>query len=218
MTFPKKFHYTDGGNTDSDQTNYSDNTASELEFKSMVTGHTVTFKAFITEFQQQFSSTWNSEEVFGRMDPIATFQGTNRSVSVGWTIPAGGLNEAKNNAQMINALATMLYPAYSSGQVEVDSVVVTTASSISRPPLIKIKFANLIQGTDGQGLLGYVDGFTFTPDLEMGMFIEGKQQYPKTYTISCQLNVLHQHDIGFDSNNEWLDGQGYKKWIFGDDS
>ena len=220
MAFPTSFHYNQAkGQKDSRQDNYAQGTASELTFKSMVTGHTATFKAFITEFSQRFDSTWNSEEVFGRMDPIATFQGTKRSVSLGWLVPAESLGVAKNNMSMINGLVTMLYPAYTSTDLTVDGETLTNASSIAKPPLVKIKYANLIDSNNGSdGLLGYVDGFNIQPDLEAGQFVENKMHYPKVYTITCNFNVLHQNDVGFDNNNQWLDGEGYKKWVFGESS
>lgn len=218
MAFPKKFHYNEAnGPKDSAQDAYAVKTASELQFKSMVTGHTVTFKAFITDFSQQFSSNWNSEDVFGRMDPIATFQGTKRNISLGWLVPAEGLGVAKNNMAMINALSTMLYPGYTGDTMMVDGEALTNASSIAKAPLIKIKYANLITSNNGDdGLLGYVDGFTINPDFEAGEFIEGDNHYPKVYTISCGFTVLHQNDVGFDNNGDWIDGEGYKKWVFGE--
>ena len=217
MSFPT-FHYNKHGAAQGTQETYANKTSSELVFQSMVTGHTVTFKAFLTQYSQRMDTSWNTEEVFGRMDPLATFQGTRRSISLGWAVPSGFLKEAKNNALMINGLVTMLYPGYSKNNVEVDGTNVTTASSIARPPLLKIKFANLINSSDGDGLLGYVDGFSVDPDLEMGMIIDPKGgQYFKVINITCNFNVLHQHDLGFNTENEWLDGEGYKNWIFGVD-
>lgn len=215
MAFPKKFHYEDSKSA-THQKIYANKTASELVFKSMVTGHTVTFKAFVVDFNQQMQSTWNTEEVFGRMDPLATFQGTKRSISLGWVVPSVNISEAKNNAKMINGLVAMLYPGYSKDSVKVDGTTVTSASSIARPPLIKVKFANIIRSAnDEDGLLGYIDGFGINPEINLGMFIEDKNQYFKSYSITCNFNVLHQHDVGFNSDNEWLDGDGFKNWIFG---
>jgi hypothetical protein len=218
MAFPT-FHYNKAeGPRDSTQDEYAKGTASELQFKSMVTGHTVTFKAFITNFGQQFQSTWNSEDVFGRMDPIATFQGTKRTISLEWVIPAESLGVAKNNMAMLNGLGTMLYPGYTGDKLRIGQETLTNASSIAKPPLIKIKYANLITSSNGDdGLLGYVDGFNITPDLDVGSFIEGENHYPKAYSVSCNFTVLHQNDLGFDNNGNWIDGDGYKKWIFGEE-
>lgn len=51
----------------------------------------VLFYAFLTDFSQNYTSNWQTEEVFGRTDPIATFQGTKRSVTLAWDIPAAEL-------------------------------------------------------------------------------------------------------------------------------
>ena len=97
----------------------------------------------------------------------------------------------------------------------VDGNTFTTANSISKPPLIRLSYANLIQSADGSGLLGWVDGFNVQPNLEMGFFIENKMQYPKVYTMSCNFNVLHEHDLGWNDSSEWI-GEGADKFPFGD--
>jgi hypothetical protein len=191
-----------------------------LTFKSVVSGHMVTFVAFLTDYSQNFSSNWSSEEVYGRADPLATYQGTKRTISLAWDVPARSISEAKNNMRLINSLVAMLYPGYSSQPVTQGEQSIINASSISRSPLIKVKYKNLIQdaNSDTEGLLGYVDGFSVNTNLDMGMFDQdGDNVYPKVFSISCNFNVLHQHDLGFDKNNEWLDGDAYKKFVFGDE-
>jgi hypothetical protein len=180
----------------------------------------VTFVAFLTDYSQNFSSNWSSEEVYGRADPLATYQGTKRTISLAWDVPARNISEAKNNMRLINSLVAMLYPGYGSQPVTQGEQSIINASSISRSPLIKIKYKNLIQdaNSDTEGLLGYVDGFDVNTNLDMGMFDEdGGNVYPKVFSISCNFNVLHQHDLGFDKNNQWLDNDGYKKFVFGDE-
>ena len=166
-----------------------------------------------------FQSSWDTEEVYGRMDPIGTFKNTRRTITIGWTIPAGSIAEAKSNFSAIRSLTSMLYPGYSAGQVEVvtgeQTQTFTTANSISKPPLIRLSYANLIKGADGDGLLGWVDGINIQPNLEMGFFIEGKSQFPKTYTMNCNFNVLHEHDLGWKSDGTWI-GTNSSKFPFGD--
>ena len=194
--------------------NVSDNIAKNqtgpLTFKSMVSGHTVEFKAFIESLTTSFKSNWNTENVYGRMDPVATFQGTQRTIQLSWTIPAASVKEAKRNLAAIASLSTMLYPGYTANQIKVTDTTgestLTTANSISRSPLMKIKFANLIRAKDGEGLLGYCDGFDHQIDIPMGFFIDNQKMYPKVIKISCNFTVLHQHDLGFNNNNDWIGG------------
>ncbi len=197
-------------------TAYAKSTGSKITFESTINQLLIVeFKGFITEMSDNFQSSWETEEVYGRMDPIGTFKSTKRTISLGWTVPAASIKEAKSNFQAMRSLTAMLYPGYSANQVLVDGNTFTTANSISKPPLIRLSYANLIQSADGSGLLGWVDGFNVQPNLEMGFFIENKMQYPKVYTMSCNFNVLHEHDLGWNDSSEWI-GKGADKFPFGD--
>ena len=83
-----------------------------IQFTSVIDGSSVKFKAFLTAFDDQFSSEWNSEQVYGRNDPIQTFQGTTRKIQIDWDCPAGSIWEAKTNMANAALLVRMLYPGY----------------------------------------------------------------------------------------------------------
>ena len=186
-----------------------------LEFTSMITGHKVEFKAFIESLTQSFKSSWNTENVYGRMDPVATFQNTQRTISISWTIPAASSGEAAHNLQAITALTMMLYPGYQGNKISLDNEVIVTANSISKPPLIKMKFANLIRSKDNDGLLGYIDGFDHQIEIGMGFFInKDKMMFPKVIKMTCNFTVLHQHDLGF-KDESWITEGEKDKWIYG---
>lgn len=191
-------------NSSDKSSEYATRTGALLEFKSMISGVNVIFKAFLTDFSQNFASTWNAENVFGRMDPIPTFDNTKRTISVGWDIPSYDITDAKNNLHKCSVLVQMLYPNYSAtqnytpqGQDE-GSFSATLANSLTKPPLLKLKFANLIStstpGTD-DGLLGWVDGINWQPKLDEGMFAHNGKFYPKVISLSCTFNVLHQENL-----------------------
>ena len=55
----------------------------------------VTFKAFVTSYQDKFASEFNTEDVYGRMDPIQTFKTTKRNISLGWDVVSASAREAK---------------------------------------------------------------------------------------------------------------------------
>ena len=59
----------------------------------------VSFYAFITSFSDSMNSSWNEEQVYGRPDPIGTFQNTTRKISLAFDVPAGDIIEAKINLQ-----------------------------------------------------------------------------------------------------------------------
>ena len=70
------------------------------------------FLAFVNEFSEQFSSAWDSEQFYGKSEPIIGFKNTKRMLSLGWQAPASNIDEAKANLIEIDKLTKMLYPAY----------------------------------------------------------------------------------------------------------
>jgi len=184
--------------------NIAKNKQAKLVIKSMLRNKEVQIPAFLTSFTQTFASTWNEEDVYGRMDPIATFQNTKRSISLGFDLPAGTQKTAKHNLKQCDLLAQFLYPGYKE-QPEQGKSPKIESQVISRPPLVSVKFANLIS-SGGGGQLGYLSGLEWTPVLEMGMFANGKSLYPKVISLSFTLNVLHQATKGLNENNTWISG------------
>ena len=162
-----------------------------LIIEHVPTGLPVTFKAMLTRFEDQFTSNWNSQSVYGRMDDIHTFQNTKRSMNVGFVVPAFDAEDARCNLSKIASLAQKLYPKYSGDASNV--------STISNAPLLRIKFANFIRDarTSGGGLLGKTNGFSFAPVLEDGFFDYPNLLYPKTINVNFTFDVLHEHVVGW---------------------
>lgn len=169
-----------------------------IDIFSVSTGDSVRFKAFVENFSDNFSSEWNSESVLGRMDGIATFKSTKREITTDFNVPASSIEESELNLKKISALIQYLYPNY-------QTVEQSKASTMVSAPLVKIKFANLIMDTskagltaEEAGLLGYLGGITYSPNLEMGTFIKDGNLLPKTYKVSLKFSVIHTTPLGFD--------------------
>lgn len=186
----------------------------------------VSFKAFVTEYSDAFSSDWKKDLVYGRMDPIATFGGTSRTINVSWGIPSFSRQESVINLARVTSLINMLYPVYNDH---------LGAGQINTAPLLKLKFGNLISDQAGtyaninggvvtNGLLGWLDGVTFAPDMDAGFFDPGDDDwdqylqyntavaggsyrnvignlYPMIVNLNCKFNVLHQHKLGWRKKN-----------------
>ena len=161
----------------------------------------VRFKAFLTEYSDKFASTWTPEKVYGRLDPIQTFQDTQRTISLGWKVPSAGLQEAKENIARASKLMRFLYPTYThSGD----------ATTITKPPLLRLKFVNLAKVGFSKGLLGVPSGFTFKPNMDEGWwdgdYIKGDMTnllYPKTLDFSCDFSVIHETPLGWSEDGLW---------------
>ena len=188
----------------------------------------VKFAAFVTQFQDNYSQKWNSTQVYGRPDSIETYGNTARNITLAWDVPSAGPFEGYGNMIRLESLLRMLYPVYKSRGGKNSKI-----KTIERPPLLRLKFANLIRTPQDKGLLGHVQGFTFAPDFNQGMYNtrdprqfgpnimfavpEGIQKMgkdfadevkkvgliPKVYKMQCQFIVLHEHDLGFDEKRDF---------------
>lgn len=160
--------------------NYAASTNSILEITSVLfTNHTVQFLAYLTDISQTFTSTWNSENLFGRNDPVGIFQGTVRTINVAFSLVAGNPIEARNNLVKLDILSSFLYPSYKevprrtnpNSQVPVGEQATNTEPDLGNvqelktmhmygSPMVKVKFANLINSN-----LSGNSGFSTKTDL-----------------------------------------------------
>lgn len=162
----------------------------KLKIESAITDIEVHFKAFLNDLSQTFQSNWQTEDVYGRNDPIATFASTKRTISLSWDVPSKDASEAKDNLESCNKLIAMAYPAYTPSGV-------TGIGIIAKNPLVKVKFGNLVCDSGGDPLLGWMDSINWKPALDMGMFNPSAGKfYPKVISLSFNLNVLHQESLG----------------------
>lgn len=193
-----------------------------IDIYHIPSGQSVRFKAYITNYNDDYRSDWSDEKVYGRMDPIVQFQGTSRIISLDWDVVAGSQEEAVLNHKKCSLLFSMLYPTY-------ENQPVSSATLINTSPLFKIKFGNLIQSGDSKhgesvgesaketGLVGTVTGFSYSPDLEAGMVdpIGGSinipyqngnfkatpgTMLPKVHKLALEYTVLHTRDLGWDGS------------------
>ena len=134
--------------------------------KHLPTSEEVSFEGWVTEFSDQFSSNWNQTSVYGRMDPLATFENTQRTISLGFDVVSDDINQAAANLANINYLIEFLYPEYTSDQRGIQT-------TLKAAPLLGMKWTNLINNSFGAGYLyGYINGgVNYSPDIGEGGFI-----------------------------------------------
>tara|TARA_R110002051_G_scaffold143703_1_gene216697 strand:- start:320 stop:1102 length:783 start_codon:yes stop_codon:yes gene_type:complete len=179
--------------------NYADSKSYYFHFYSVVSGEHVKFPALLTQLDDKFSPNWSSQKVFGRQDPIITFQGTERTIDVAFDVPSKSVNQAKDNLVKLNKLIKFLYPGFSTQG---------SANTISASPLLRIKFANLIydQSThnpgydedEPNGLVCGINNFShkFKFDGTAGWVDEENSAIPASFSVSFSAMILHTHDLG----------------------
>jgi hypothetical protein len=173
----------------------------------LIVEHIATGEAIIipTLKLESFSDTvtpkWNKEAVFGRMDEIATYQGTTRKISMKFKLGESVISEAKVHYQMIRKLMEFQYPVYLNR---------SNALTLAKPPLLNIKYANLISAKNTNGpLICILDSLSFAPilgsDIQQLPYVslmdgDGKEMeselYPKGYNVSLDITVLHDEPLG----------------------
>jgi len=185
-----------------------------IMFTHIPSGKSVAFKAWITEFSDTYTPKWNSTNVYGRMDPIATYQGTSRQVSISWDVPSASAYDAYKNLQRISQLIRMLYPIYTNAS---DSV--SGNRTLKAAPLLRLKFMNLATDVrnNQKGLVGFINGgFSYKPNMKFGVYdgddgtlgrnaifdaFDTPAVYPIVASLQCTFTVLHTHPLGF--SDQW---------------
>ena len=194
-----------------------------IGFEHVPTGKRVNFKAFITAFNETFSSDWLSENVYGRGDPIHMFRNTSRTISLAWKMPAATESEAYQNLGRLQSFIQFLYPTYTSVQ---------NASTINQSPLVRLKLMNLAQKSsyrdsfegftvsstgDTPGLLGIIKNVTINHNLDTdaGVFEMVKAEnshsaakiLPKVIEVNIDFGVVHEHTMGLSATTNVFGGK-----------
>ena len=193
-----------------------------IRFEHIATGHDVTFPGWVTGFSDSFMSSWNDVPVYGRMDPLSTFQSTTRKINLTFDIVAASQEEAYTNDRKINRLIQFLYPVYDNKERADEQI-------ISAAPLLKLQWANEAQSNlDQGGLVGYLEGVDYAPDINSGQFFGGAEPnskesgfykgggdtgsiYYQLISLNLNFTVLHTHMTG------WVKG-GENTFYFGKSS
>jgi len=179
--------------------------ALKIHITHIPTGRDVKFDGWVTSFSDGYTSQWNEEMVYGRMDPLATYQSTRRSISIAFDIPNDSKEHAIQNMANVRKLIQFMYPTYMGGGLSQQNV-------LKAGPILGLRWINLIAGHGPEGsnekLIGYINGaLNYAPDMGVGGFLAGelergsnsdklgalKNYFPKYLSLSFSFSVLHTH-------------------------
>jgi hypothetical protein len=160
----------------------------------------------MTGFSDTVSPSWTTEAVYGRMDPITTYQNTTRAISLSFDL--GPFTDSDDRAALALTKLTRLmqfqYPTYSD---------FPNAMSISRPPLLRVSFANYIRSGQGTGLVCYMDSMAYNPvdgmDATSIPKIKNGIILPQRISVSLSLKILHSQETGWDDSGNWIGGDNW---------
>ena len=150
-----------------------------LEIVSLVSGNKVSIDGHIPNLQHSYTCNWSSNQYYGRIDPVPTYGGTTRKLSLEIEVispsavmlsstQAAGTDLNENGADMysaINKVANMLYPAY---DFSYDNTTKTYNTGIIKAaPIVAIRYVNMIVGAcstpwGNNFLKAYIESFNFS--------------------------------------------------------
>ncbi len=138
------------------------------------------FYAYVNDFDETFSSSWDAQQYYGKTDSIVGFKNTKRTISLSWKTPAMDLEAALFNYKNLNHLAMQLYPSYmgaiktrfgttsqnalsggnsnspNPAQQRAEQYLRQPASlPLGKPPIIGVSWGNLIKNRDDNHYYDY---------------------------------------------------------------
>jgi hypothetical protein len=188
----------------------------DIYFWSLNVNELVSFTGFITEFNDNPTSTWVDTDVYGRMDAIKNFTNTKRKITCNFDIVAVDEFSAARNFLNIKALQQYMYPMYK----EIKGEMI-----LSSPPLLGVYIPTIVEenainaAIDARYVLGALT-FTANPVVTAGMMnyafgsipeVDALQKkfekrgipFPgdlilfKEYKASFTLDVIHKRPLGW---------------------
>ena len=138
-----------------------------IKITHLPTNQLISLPGWVTQFSDNFTSNWNQQNVYGRMDPLATFENTQRQITLAFDVVSANLDEAIANLGSVNKLIEFLYPVYEGNSR-------TQQNTLKAAPLIGLEWTNLVSRPgDGTKLVGFLRGANYSPEITEGGFIMG---------------------------------------------
>jgi len=159
------------------------------------------FKAILESYRDQFDTQLESSTFVGNPQPYRKQKTIERTTSIGLSLPAYSVSEAKANLKMVGQLVKMLHPKANPMPGEHLNASKSYAVVAGGDPIFKVKFLNLLsdgsapagQTADAEmtGVTGYIDNlsYDFVLDNEGGGFLSSAADrkgyvYPRLIKMS----------------------------------
>lgn len=150
------------------------------------TYRTVYLRPTLTSLAESLSPEWNKSQYMGRVDPVATYMSTGRSISFSLKLIAFGPEDVRTIYQKLNWLASMVYPEYDANL------------GYKSGPVVRLRIGDVINavGTEGaRGLPGIIESLDFDYSDKLWELKKGFK-VPREIDVSVSFTVLHDVPIG----------------------
>ena len=153
------------------------------------TQRVVYFRPFIKNLSETFAPQWNLGNYFGRVDPVATYKSTDRTISLGFKLVCFSPQDLAAIYRKLAWLTSMCYPEYSGG-------------SYFAGPVLRLRVGDVISsvgGTTGKGISGILTSLDINYDDATWELTAG-QKLPREIDVTVGFQVLHDAAIGIVSS------------------
>lgn len=150
------------------------------------TFRSVYFRPTISSLNESFSPEWNKTSYFGRVDPVATYQSTTRTISFSFKLIAFSPEDVRTIYQKLHWLSSMVYPTY-------DKNLLMTAG-----PVVRLRIGDVVNGNGflgGKGLPGIIDSLEYDYSDKIWE-IKEKFKVPREVDVAVTFTVIHDLPVG----------------------
>jgi hypothetical protein len=149
------------------------------------------FRAFLKgDLNETFTPDWQQERYYGRVDQVPIYKGTIRTLNFTFDVVAFSPKDLPIIWKKLKKLQSMVYPTYD------------LAGFMAQGPLTRLKIGDLIAGSNGRGLPGYITGMDWSfPD---GIWnIETNWKVPRLVSVAISYTVIHDGNPGIYPHTSW---------------
>lgn len=164
-----------------------------LSFTDMRRGsdgfRSVFFQPINLKITEDLSPTWNKTQFFGRVDQVATYQGTARTFSLSFRAQAFSPSDMPVIYEKLHWLASMVYPQYDANM------------SYRAGPAVRLRIGDIINAKGAgsneflRGVPGIIESITFDYN-ESIWETERTNKIPLGIDVSVSFTALHDKPIG----------------------
>ena len=151
---------------------------------------TVYFRPFITNLSEEIAPEWNKQNYFGRVDAVASYMATARTINLGFIAYAFAPEDLEMIYNKLNWLISMTYPSY-------DKDILFKSG-----PVVKLRVGDVIKGSSGFGLPGIIESLSIDYN-EMVWELSKDRKVPMGYKVSLSFLVLHEMPIGLGADGKF---------------
>lgn len=156
---------------------------------------TVYFRPFITSLVEDYSVDWQKNSYIGRVDPVAIYGSTVRTISLGFDVHAFSPEDVRIMYKKLNWLNSMVYPEFFGPGSKRSSNEPSLDMLFKSAPVVRLRVGDVVKGSNQLGLTGIIESLNvdYTDNL---WELKKDFKVPRAFKVNVNFTVLHDALIG----------------------